>query len=885
MERAFLSSIFCTPCACAVGSCACASDASAWPQHSSSTSHGDVTDAVRRDLTDAILAAVQRLHVQATDKGELQATKPKRPHTPLASGIKNEERAPAKPPPYPVAVDLDCTQMAPTMEDAEHVGSESKTAASSSDAPERVDHPRLEPQPISRHLGLDSLMALVKGNQRFIQNGRNRSTSKRALPLVNHLIQAHQTVPKSEKSLINQLTQAPFDPPLRRAIVISCARSFYPLESLFNLHPGELQVVRVCGYVSKSHDGVLGSVEFALTTGEAPPLLLVLGNSDNPVVADAVRVALREAGREDDGALLEAVCDSRHVRKLLPAARDALTSEPHASFSRLCDLAGHLNVWSTIETLLGESLVVHEQVAQGKLLVHGAYLEVSSGSVTFMGAHPSMAELMLKAPDPVVARTASMPFVPYDEAFASCVAGNARYLRGTSGAIDLSDTVLMERLAEGGQKPAAVVLGCADSRAPIEILFDMRPGDLFVLRNAGNTCASARGSVIGSAEYAVANLGTKAVLVVGHSKCGAVTAAVQTVRAAAVQADGTIDVRSLDAATLNLDAVPGSIGNVLKDIVHAAVMAVKQLPQATESEQVALAAEMNVFSTIEKLLTYSDIVRNEVISGRAQCYGGVYNITSRDIKWLGIHPEIERIVGCPMPVCMWKQAPYVPPEEAMMPRSEKAIEALKNLQAGNERFIHSRSLASSFISHGSTFAIILAGSEVFVPIENIFDARPGDLIVQRCMGNIAGGSLGTLFSSLEYAVRKWSPPLLVVMGESHSSIIENALEQLAGEKPLLAPRRGILDRVMVSALRASTQASAEATLSPAARDLMKRALAVRLNILYTIEQLLRSNIIAEAVATHSLEIHGAVLSCTTGKVEFLGEHPMQEEILSCDGHV
>ena len=57
------------------------------------------------------------------------------------------------------------------------------------------------------------------------------------------------------------------------------------------------------------------------------------------------------------------------------------------------------------------------------------------------------------------------------------------------------DKQLLMQLSEGGQNPISVVLGCADSRAPIEILFDMRPGDLFVLRNAGNTCEATQVSL------------------------------------------------------------------------------------------------------------------------------------------------------------------------------------------------------------------------------------------------------------------------------------------------------------------------------------------------------------------------------------------------------
>ena len=75
---------------------------------------------------------------------------------------------------------------------------------------------------------------------------------------------------------------------------------------------------------------------------------------------------------------------------------------------------------------------------------------------------------------------------------------------------------------KGGQKPFAVIVGCSDSRIPPEILFDQGIGDLFVVRLAGNVVHD---TALGSVEYAVDHLGVRLVVVLGHSKCGAVTAA------------------------------------------------------------------------------------------------------------------------------------------------------------------------------------------------------------------------------------------------------------------------------------------------------------------------------------------------------------------------
>lgn len=78
-----------------------------------------------------------------------------------------------------------------------------------------------------------------------------------------------------------------------------------------------------------------------------------------------------------------------------------------------------------------------------------------------------------------------------------------------------------------GQSPFAVVLGCSDSRVPAELVFDQGLGDLFVIRVAGNIAAPTQ---IGSVEFAVEVLGARLVVVLGHSGCGAVSAAVETIR-------------------------------------------------------------------------------------------------------------------------------------------------------------------------------------------------------------------------------------------------------------------------------------------------------------------------------------------------------------------
>jgi len=100
--------------------------------------------------------------------------------------------------------------------------------------------------------------------------------------------------------------------------------------------------------------------------------------------------------------------------------------------------------------------------------------------------------------------------------------GNKRYLSNSETFQDTNES--LRELTKDAQKPFAVVLTCSDSRAAPEIIFNQKIGDLFVIRNAGHTIDI---SVLGSVEYAVLHLKTPLVTVMGHSKCGAVTGALQ----------------------------------------------------------------------------------------------------------------------------------------------------------------------------------------------------------------------------------------------------------------------------------------------------------------------------------------------------------------------
>jgi carbonic anhydrase len=161
-----------------------------------------------------------------------------------------------------------------------------------------------------------------------------------------------------------------------------------------------------------------------------------------------------------------------------------------------------------------------------------------------------------------------------------------------------------------GQTPEAIIVGCADSRVAPEILFDQGVGDLFVIRVAGNVVNNAGVIVKGSIEYAVAELGVPLILVLGHTQCGAVKAALQHLAAK--------------------DALPGAIAGLV-DAIKPAVAAAKGKP----GDPLDNAIRANVLAGVARLKVLPPIVGPAAKRGKVKVVGGVYDLKSGAVTMVG----------------------------------------------------------------------------------------------------------------------------------------------------------------------------------------------------------------------------------------------------------
>ena len=209
---------------------------------------------------------------------------------------------------------------------------------------------------------------------------------------------------------------------------------------------------------------------------------------------------------------------------------------------------------------------------------------------------------------PALAADAKKTSLSADEALAMLKEGNKKFLaEGPTG----SPVGKQRRLEIArGQTPFAVLVACSDSRVPPEVLFGRGLGELFIIRNAGNTVDTA---AMGSIEYAVAVLGVPLIVVLGHERCGAVDAAVSVVE--------------------KNTAYPGSIGQMIEPIIPAVLQARAKSPSARGEDLLDAAVRENVMRVAERLRDSAALLREPVRSGKLKIVSARYDLDDGSVEF------------------------------------------------------------------------------------------------------------------------------------------------------------------------------------------------------------------------------------------------------------
>ena len=195
--------------------------------------------------------------------------------------------------------------------------------------------------------------------------------------------------------------------------------------------------------------------------------------------------------------------------------------------------------------------------------------------------------------------------VTSEEALKELMAGNKRFVQSMKDSCVQRTPDRRMEVAEG-QNPFAVILACADSRVAPEIIFDQWIGDLFVVRVAGNIVSPANYGILGSIEYSVKALGVNLIMVLGHSRCGAVEGAVK-----AVKTDATY---------------PGSIEDIIKAIQPSVEKA-----KGEPGDLLQNAILENVRLGVSKLNQLGPVIAPMVKEGKVKVVGGNYDLVSGEV--------------------------------------------------------------------------------------------------------------------------------------------------------------------------------------------------------------------------------------------------------------
>ena len=193
-------------------------------------------------------------------------------------------------------------------------------------------------------------------------------------------------------------------------------------------------------------------------------------------------------------------------------------------------------------------------------------------------------------------------------AVARLIEGNQRFCDGRPAS---AARAFSAELAERPQRPFAIVLGCSDSRTPVEILFDQGFGDLFVVRIAGNVVAP---SVVGSIEFAASQFGTRLVVVLGHTRCGAIAATTKALQTG----DGP--------ASKNIRSITDRIAPHIEAGVRAN-------PAASDPALLRELMRTNIRASVDHLRHGSRLLEELVLAGRLAVLAADYELETGRVQF------------------------------------------------------------------------------------------------------------------------------------------------------------------------------------------------------------------------------------------------------------
>jgi carbonic anhydrase len=187
--------------------------------------------------------------------------------------------------------------------------------------------------------------------------------------------------------------------------------------------------------------------------------------------------------------------------------------------------------------------------------------------------------------------------------------GNKRFVSGSPLLESLANSDRRIQL-QSGQEPFAIILGCSDSRVPSEIVFDFSLGHLFVVRVAGNIVAP---SQLGSIEYATSQFGTRLVVVMGHSDCGAVSATIDQLS------------QSKETRSPNLSSIVNRLQPAVEPLMNSGL---------DEEELLNSAVRANILQSVDQLRFGSEILSGQIDSEGLEIVGAQYSLSTGKVNFL-----------------------------------------------------------------------------------------------------------------------------------------------------------------------------------------------------------------------------------------------------------